>query len=79
MCPSGWKIVSEYYQTTAFESINAAVDKQDLKGLKTAIKKLGGFDEAKLNDYLAQFTAAAKAAPGGKLDLASAVKMVAGN
>ena len=78
MCPSGWKIVSEYYQKTAFESINAAIEKQDLKGLKTAIKKLTGFDEAKLGSYLEQFTAAAKKAAGGKLNLDAAVKMVAG-
>merc|ERR1712216_943367 len=50
-----------------------------LKGLKTAIKKLTGFDEAKLGSYLEQFTAAANKAAGGKLDLDAAVKMVAGN
>ena len=47
--------------------------------LKTAIKKLTGFDEAKLGSYLEQFTAAAKKAAGGKLNLDAAVKMVAGN
>lgn len=77
MCPTGWGIVSDYYQKSSTKQINEAIASQDLKKLKAAIKKLSNFDEAKLPEYLKKFTDGAKAA-GGTLPLKEAVTIVCG-
>jgi len=77
MCPSGWDIVSNFYQVSSTAGINKAIEEQDAKVLKSVIKKVSGYQETKLGDYLKEMTAMAKAA-GGNLELKAAIALVKG-